>query len=209
VPVQEELRFKNFPMTQQGDNYYFYFYSTCTKETGKADASGLPLKSGIAESLGNQTEIEKGPKRDGCKVAVRPIDWKTTFPIKQRRKQKAAEMHPSAAEDTDEPPARKLPMVRTVEKAVVDMEGSQADSGAQSEVSNVTSHSSQEADKTRQLSCTEARKALVSEEDDLEKLLMEITGELEGEIDVDTEKDVDELLLELSEITDSVIPQSD
>jgi len=22
---------KNFPMTQQGDDYYFYFYSTCTK----------------------------------------------------------------------------------------------------------------------------------------------------------------------------------
>ena len=80
---------------------------------------------------------------------------------------------------------------------------------AQSEVSNSTSHSSQEADKTQQLSCTEAGKALVSEDDDLQKLLMEITGELEGENDVDAEKGVDELLLELSEITDSVIPQSD
>jgi len=56
-------------------------------------------------------------------VAVRPIDSKTTFPTKQRRKRKAAEIHPSAAKDTDEPPARKLPRVRTVAKAVVDMEG--------------------------------------------------------------------------------------
>jgi len=45
---------------------------------------------------------------DGRKLAARPIDWKTTFSTKQRWKQKAAEMHPSAAEDTDEPPARKL-----------------------------------------------------------------------------------------------------
>lgn len=80
----------------------------------------------------------------------------------------------------------------------------------QSEVSNSTSHSSQEADKVQQLSCTEAVKALVSEDDDLENLLMEVTGEeLEGETDVDAEKDVDELLLELSEITDSVTLRSD
>ena len=61
----------------------------------------------------------------------------------------------------------------------------------------------------QQLSCTEAGKALVSEDDDedLEKLLMEMTGEeLEGESDVDAEKDVDELLLELSDIIDSVTP---
>ena len=49
----------------------------------------------------------------GHKEAVKPIDWKTTFPPKQKRKRKAAEMHPSAAEDTDEPPAKKLPTVRT------------------------------------------------------------------------------------------------
>ena len=36
---------------------------------------------------------------------------------------------------------------------------------------------------------------------------MEMTGEeLEGETDVDAEKDVDELLLELSDIIDSVTP---
>ncbi|XP_040539717.1 uncharacterized protein LOC121111805 isoform X1 [Gallus gallus] len=66
--------------------------------------------------------------------------------------------------------------------------------------------SSQDAAETQQLSCAEAGEALVSEEDDLEQFLMEITGELEGEIEVDAEKDVDELLLELSDIIDSVTP---
>ena len=80
---------------------------------------------------------------------------------------------------------------------------------AQPEVSSSPSQYSQAADETQQLSCTEAGKALVSEDDDddedLEKLLMEMTGEeLEGETDVDAEKDVDELLLELSDIIDSV-----
>ena len=78
---------------------------------------------------------------------------------------------------------------------------------AQPEVSSPPFQCSQAADETQQLSCTEAGKALVSEDDDedLEKLLMEMTGEeLEGETDVDAEKDVDELLLELSDIIDSV-----
>lgn len=59
----------------------------------------------------------------GRKGAVRLIDWKTTFPPTQTRKRKAAEMRPSAGEDTDEPPAKKLPMVRAVAKAVVDTAG--------------------------------------------------------------------------------------
>lgn len=54
---------------------------------------------------------------------MRPIDWKNTFPPTRRQKRKAAEIHPSAAEDADEPPAKKLPMVRAVAKAVVDMKG--------------------------------------------------------------------------------------
>ena len=29
----------------------------------EADTSGLPLNSGLAESLGNQTEVEKAPER--------------------------------------------------------------------------------------------------------------------------------------------------
>ena len=68
-------------------------------------------------------------------------------------------------------------------------------------------NASQEADQMQQLSCTEAGKALVSEDDDIENLMLEIIGdELEGEIDVDSENDVDELLQELSEIVDSVTP---
>ena len=41
----------------------------------------------------------------------------------RRLKRKAAQMQPSAAEDTDEPPARKLPMVRTTATAVGHKEG--------------------------------------------------------------------------------------
>ena len=79
---------------------------------------------------------------------------------------------------------------------------------AQSEVSSAPSYCSQDAAETQQLSCTEAGEALASEEDDLEQFMTEITEELEGEMDVDAEKDVDELLLELSDILDSVTPQS-
>lgn len=49
---------------------------------------------------------------------------------------------------------------------------------AQSEVSSAPSYSSQDAAETQQLSCAEAGEALVSEEDDLEQFVMEITGEL-------------------------------
>ncbi|XP_015714632.1 zinc finger CCCH-type domain-containing-like isoform X3 [Coturnix japonica] len=111
----------------------------------KVDTSGLPPKSGLAKSLGNQTEVDKAPERvdipvsshgpaglkrkrseeekgkagespckkrvkGGRRVSVRPIDWKNTFPPTRRQKRKAAEIHPSAAEDADEPPAKKLPM---------------------------------------------------------------------------------------------------
>eukprot|EP00076_Gallus_gallus_P031408 XP_015157489.1 zinc finger CCCH domain-containing protein 11A-like isoform X1 [Gallus gallus] len=221
----------------------------------KADASGLPPKSGLAGSLGKKpgkapkrvdiptsshgpagkkrkrSEEEEGKVKElpckkrvkgGRKEAVKPIDWKTTFPPKQKRKRKAAEMHPSAAEDTDEPPAKKLPTaivpalpgdslvtipaVETPPSSLELLPGSQADSVAQSEVSSAPSYSSQDAAETQQLSCAEAGEALVSEEDDLEQFVMEITGELEGEIEVDAEKDVDELLLELSDIIDSVTP---
>ena len=64
---------------------------------------------------------------------------------------------------------------------------------AQPEVSSSPSQYSQAADETQQLSCTEAGEALASEEDILEQFMTEITEELEGEIDVDAEKDVDEL----------------
>ena len=79
---------------------------------------------------------------------------------------------------------------------------------AQPEISSAPSYSSQDAAETQQLSCTEAGEALASEEDILEQFMTEITEELEGEMDVDVDKDVDELLLELSDILDSVTPQS-
>ncbi|XP_042726443.1 uncharacterized protein LOC122179601 [Lagopus leucura] len=65
----------------------------------KAKASELPLKKRV---------------RAGRKVFLRSADWKSTFPRKQTLKRKAADMEPSAAEDTDEPPARKLPMAADV-----------------------------------------------------------------------------------------------
>ena len=77
---------------------------------------------------------------------------------------------------------------------------------AQPEISSAPSYSSQDAAETQQLSCTEAGKALASEDDDLGQFMMEMGEELEGEIDVDSDKDVDEVLLELSEIIDSVTP---
>ena len=77
---------------------------------------------------------------------------------------------------------------------------------AQPEVSSPPFQCSQAADETQQLSRTEAGKALASEDDDLGQFMMEMGEELEGEIDVDSDKDVDEVLLELSEIIDSVTP---
>ncbi|XP_048817609.1 zinc finger CCCH domain-containing protein 11A-like isoform X1 [Lagopus muta] len=215
----------------------------------EADTS-LPLNSGPAESLENQTEVEEaaeggdipssshGPaaqKRKRCdeeeeddkaeelphkkrvkagrKVRGRPIDWKTTFPTMRRRKRKAAEMQPSAAEDADEPPARKLPMAILAsvlpEYTIVSVEvlklpsslellpGSQADSVAPMEIPHLTTCATQEADQAQQLSCPEVGKEHFSEDEDLEKLLMEFTEEeLDAEIDDDS-LDTDELLMEL------------
>uniref|UniRef100_A0A8C6NB97 Uncharacterized protein n=1 Tax=Melopsittacus undulatus TaxID=13146 RepID=A0A8C6NB97_MELUD len=157
-------------------------------------------------------------------------DGKTTSPTKYTLKRKAAESHPSAVAavkplsttggDTKEPPARKaavaivpalpedsLSSIPRGEKPQTSPElhmGSQAGSGAQSELSSSTSTSSQVAAKTRRLSSTGAGKAPLSVEDDFEKLIWEISGgKLEPEIDLDPGKDEDDLLLELSEMIDS------
>ncbi|XP_052535934.1 zinc finger CCCH domain-containing protein 11A-like [Tympanuchus pallidicinctus] len=131
----------------------------------------------------------------------------------RRLKRKAAEMQPSAAEDADEPPARKLPMAILAsvppEYTLVSVEvlklpsslellpGSQADSVAPSEIPHLTSRATQEADQAQQQSCTEVGKEHFSEDEDLEKLLMEVTEEeLDAEIDDDS-VDIDELLMEL------------
>ncbi|XP_052546368.1 zinc finger CCCH domain-containing protein 11A-like isoform X2 [Tympanuchus pallidicinctus] len=168
----------------------------------KAKASELPLKKRI---------------KAGRKVFLRSAAWKSTFPTKQTLKRKAADMEPSAAEDTDEPPARKLPRaivpalpgdslvtvaaVKTPPSSLELLLGSQADS-----VADAVPCASQAAHHMQQLSCTEAGKALVCEDDDIEKLMMEIIGDEIGDIDMDSEKDTDELLQELSDIIDSVTP---
>ncbi|XP_021237649.1 zinc finger CCCH domain-containing protein 11A-like, partial [Numida meleagris] len=190
-----------------------------------ASPQGLPGRKRKRPEEEEETAEEPPRKKraeEGRKVCVKPPNGKPTLPAKRARKRNAAEMHPSAAEDMDEPPAKKpalavepalpeysLVTIPEVEKPPSSLElhlGSQADSAAQSEVSNPTSHSSQAADKTQQLSCTDAGEALLSEDDDLEKFMIEISGELEGEIDLEAGRDVDELLLELSEIIDSVTP---
>ncbi|NWS47603.1 ZC11A protein, partial [Probosciger aterrimus] len=164
------------------------------------------------------------------KACLKAPDGKTTSPTKHTLKRKAAESHPSAVAavkplsttggDTKEPPARKaavaivpaLPEDSLIsipgrEKPQTSPElhmGSQAGSGAQSELSSSTSTSSHVAVKTRRLSSTGAGKAPLSVEDDFEKLIWEISGgKLEAEIDLDPGKDEDDLLLELSEMIDS------
>ncbi|NXK77945.1 ZC11A protein, partial [Amazona guildingii] len=173
--------------------------------------------------------VEK-PIKAKSKACLKAPDGKTTSPTKHTLKRKAAESHPSAVAavkplstaggDTKEPPARKaavaivpalpedsLSSIPGGENPQISPElhtGSQAGSGAQSELSSSTSTSSQVAVKTRRLSSTGAGKAPLSVEDDFEKLIWEISGgKLEAEIDLDPGKDEDDLLLELSEMIDS------
>ncbi|NWZ95150.1 ZC11A protein, partial [Nesospiza acunhae] len=88
--------------------------------------------------------------------------------------------------------------------------GTQGDSLAQSEVSGSSSSCSSSSSsveaplKLRRLSSAGGAKAVLSVEDDFEKLIWEISGgKLEAEIDLDPGKDEDDLLLELSEMIDS------
>ncbi|XP_032305234.1 zinc finger CCCH domain-containing protein 11A [Coturnix japonica] len=161
------------------------------------------------------------------KVCVKPSDGKASTPTKRARKRKAAEISPSAvaavkplsSTEEEEPPAKKaaltagpaLPEVSLltkpgVEKPPSSLElqlGSQADSVEQSEDSSSASASSQSVAKAQQLSSTGAGKTPLSVEDDTEKFISEISGgEMEAEIDLDLEKDEDDFLRELSEMTD-------
>lgn len=184
-----------------------------------------------AVSPGKQAApLQERKAKTKSKACLKALDGKTTSPTKHPLKRKAAEGHPSAVAavkplsttggDTKEPPAKKaavaivpaLPEDNLVsipggEKPQTSPElhmGSQAGSGAQSELSSSTSTSSQVALKTRRLSSTGAGKAPLSVEDDFEKLIWEISGgKLEAEIDLDPGKDEDDLLLELSEMIDS------
>ena len=83
--------------------------------------------------------------------------------------------------------------------------GCWAEPVAQSEDSSSASASPQTAAKTQQPCSTAAGKALFSAEDDLEKLMLELSGgDLEQAVDSEPEKDVDELLQELSDMIESV-----
>ena len=83
--------------------------------------------------------------------------------------------------------------------------GCWAEPVAQSEDSSSASASPQAAAKTQQLCSTAAGKAPFSAEDDLEKLMLELSGgDLEQAVDSEPEKDVDELLQELSDMIESV-----
>lgn len=76
---------------------------------------------------------------------------------------------------------------------------------AQSEGSSSASASPEAVAKTQQLCSTAAGKAPFSADDDLEKLMLEISGrDLEGAVDSEPGKDVDELLQELFDMTDCI-----
>ncbi|KAM8988348.1 zinc finger CCCH domain-containing protein 11A isoform 3-T6 [Ara ararauna] len=184
-----------------------------------------------AVSPGKQAApLQERKAKTKSKACLKAPDGKTTSPTKHTLKRKAAESHPSAVAavkplsttggDTKEPPARKaavavvpalpenslrsIPGGENPQTSPELHRGSQAGSGAQSELSSSTSTSSQVAVKTRRLSSTGAGKAPLSVEDDFEKLIWEISGgKLEAEIDLDPGKDEDDLLLELSEMIDS------
>lgn len=79
------------------------------------------------------------------------------------------------------------------------------ESVAQSEDSSSASASPQTAAKTQQLCSSGAEKVPFSAEDDLEKLLLQLSGgELEGGEDLEPGKDADELLQELSDMIESI-----
>lgn len=79
------------------------------------------------------------------------------------------------------------------------------ESVAQSEDSSSASASPQTAAKTQQLCSSGAEKVPFSAEDDLEKLLLELSGgDLEGGEDLEPGKDADELLQELSDMIESI-----
>ena len=83
--------------------------------------------------------------------------------------------------------------------------GCWAEPVAQSEDSSSASASPQTAAKTQQPCSTAAGKVPFSAEDDLEKLMLELSGgDLEQAVDSEPEKDVDELLQELSDMIESV-----
>ncbi|XP_007425237.1 zinc finger CCCH domain-containing protein 11A [Python bivittatus] len=163
------------------------------------------------------------------KMNVKPSGVKPISPAKQALKRKVLESHPSvvaavkplspitntemkefASENTalGSTPDLSKDSITTIPKRVdynsseLDMEN-QVASTLQAEIASPSS-SRAAVVKARRLSSTGTGKTPSSVEDDFEKLIWEISeGKLEAEIDLDTGKDEDELLLELSEMIDS------
>ncbi|NXQ82139.1 ZC11A protein, partial [Nyctibius grandis] len=137
------------------------------------------------------------------KVCLKLSDGKAITPMKQTRKRKAAESHPSAVAavkplktgggDTMEPPAKKAAVTFV------------PDLGEDSLVSVPEKETPQTSPEVHIGSQAEAGNTPLSvEEDDFEKLIWEISGgKLEAEIDLDPGTNEDDLLLELSEMIDS------
>uniref|UniRef100_A0A2K5DN92 Zinc-finger CCCH domain-containing protein n=1 Tax=Aotus nancymaae TaxID=37293 RepID=A0A2K5DN92_AOTNA len=177
---------------------------------------GTGRNSGIGDSVLNvkcaaQT-LEKGPS------VVNVVSAPKLAP-----KRKAVEMHPavkplSSSSVLQGIPAKKaavavVPLVSEDESATVPEAENPRDSlawpptqsssdSSPPEVSGPSS--SQMSMKSRRLSSASTGKPPLSAEDDFEKLIWEISGgKLEAEIDLDPGKDEDDLLLELSEMTDN------
>ncbi|XP_042675341.1 zinc finger CCCH domain-containing protein 11A-like [Centrocercus urophasianus] len=84
-------------------------------------------------------------------------------------------------------------------------QGCWAESVAQAEDSSSASPSPQTAAKAQQLCSTGAEKVPFSAEDDYEQLMLELSGgDLQGGVDLEPGKDADELLQELSDMTESI-----
>uniref|UniRef100_A0A8C2T2C3 C3H1-type domain-containing protein n=1 Tax=Coturnix japonica TaxID=93934 RepID=A0A8C2T2C3_COTJA len=130
------------------------------------------------------SEILAGELEAKCNVCEKPWDGKASSPIKRARKRKAAEISPSAvaavnpqrSTEEEEPPAKKAKIAALVRRG-----------------------GSMSAALVRLTLLTKA-----VEEDDLEKSSSEFLEEMEGQYDLELEKDVDELHLELSEMIDSI-----
>ncbi|KAM9095410.1 zinc finger CCCH domain-containing protein 11A-like [Sarcophilus harrisii] len=185
--------------------------------------------SGIGDSmLKVKCSVKPLGKRPWAKpkVNLKPSMVKVISSPKLARKRKAAEVHPDVVEAQFQPlssssilqenPSKKaavaaVPILFEDKPVTVyerektpnslDVLPSQADSDpSPPEVSSPSS--SQEATKSHRLSSASSGKPCLSVEDDFEKLIWEISGgNLEAEIDLG--KDEDDLLFELSEMTDS------
>ncbi|KAM5299478.1 zinc finger CCCH domain-containing protein 11A-like [Ctenodactylus gundi] len=181
-------------------------------ETSAIRLSQLNVKC-VAPTLENTDKAKS-------KADVKPLVVKETSSPRTARKRKAVEMYgvrlPSPSSDLQGSPAKRAKLAVglllsedkpfTVPKSQKPRDGVVLPpaSSVHSLAQRLDSSSSQVARKKDQLSSASACKPPLPLEDDFEKLVWEFSrGELEAEIDLDSEKDIDELLRELSEMIDN------